>query len=262
MRSFSLPALLAALALSGGGWQGVSAQTADNPKARLSRTEIEAAIVKAEKIASSPGYSSRIKRAKRQEIALLKSRLSEGDLQPGDQVILSVQGEKELSDSFTVSANRYITLPAIVDVSLRGVLRSEVENHIATEIRKYLKNPVVHVRTTIRVSVLGAVGRPGFYQLPSEAMVGDAIMLAGGPAGGIDPAKTRVQRSGTEIVGREAFSQALTDGKTLDQMNLQAGDEIIVGGSRTATAGRNTLGVILPVLTGVAGLGLLIAQIF
>ncbi|MGQ0702407.1 MAG: polysaccharide biosynthesis/export family protein [Gemmatimonadales bacterium] len=234
----------------------VAAQVGTNPASRSSREQIEAAIAEAEKIVRSPGYSNRIKQAKRQEIALLRSRLTEGDLQPGDQLNLSVEGEQQLSNTFTVTAGRFITLPQVGDISLRGVLRSEVEDHMTTELRKYLRNPVVHVQTTIRLSILGAVGKPGFYQVRSETMIGQAIMDAGGHAASVDPAKSRVERAGDEIMSREAFAQALNEGRTLDQMNLQAGDEILVGGNRVVkpSTGSSLLGQALPLVTGIAAL--------
>lgn len=236
------------------------AQPADN--LRNSRTQIESAITEAQKIINSPGYSARIKQVKRQEVALLKNRLEDGDLQPGDQIYLAVEGEQTLTNTFTVSGNRSLTLPGVSDVSLRGVLRSELEQYLTDELKKYLRNPVVHVRTTVRVSILGSVGKPGFYQVESEKMIGDAIMLAGGPGAGVDPAKTRVERSGTVILDRDAFTVALNEGKTLDQMNLRAGDEIVVGGGRTSTPGRSTMGTVLPVLTSLATMTVLLVQIF
>lgn len=258
-----LPLLVTSLAVSLAGFNSAKGQASENPDARTTRAQIEQAIGEAEKIANSPGYSGRIKQAKRMEITLLRGRLTEGDLQPGDLIILSVQGEKDLSDTFVVGARRFITLPGIADVSLYGVLRSEVEDHLSAELRKYLKDPIVHLRTTIRLSVLGLVAKPGFFQVPSETMIGDAIMTAGGPANGVDPAKTRVERAGVEILSREAFAQALTEGRTLDQLNLQAGDEILVGGARTPPTGRNwPLTVGLPALTGVVTLSYFLFQIF
>ena len=233
----------------------------ESPSLRTSRAQIEADIAAAQKIINSPGYSARVKQVKRRELRLLQSRLEEGDLQPGDQILLSVQGEKDLTGTFPVSGTRTITLPGLTDVGLRGVLRSELEDHLRQEIGKYLRNPIVHVQTTVRVSILGSVGKPGFYQVESGKMVGDAIMVAGGPTPGIDPAKTQVERAGTIILDREAFNAALTAGKTIDQMNLRAGDEIVVGGGRTLTQNRSVLNTVLPIVTGLATLTIMVAQI-
>ena len=238
-----------------------NAQNFDNPAARNSREQIETAIRDAEKIVSSPGYSSRVKQVKRQELALLRARLEEGDLQPGDQIFLSVQGDKDLSDTFTVSAARFITVPGIGDISLRGVLRSEIEDHITSELKKYLRNPIVHATTSIRLSILGAVGHPGFYQVKSETMIGEAIMQAGGPAGA-DPANSRVQRAGKEVLSQEAFADALSQGRTLDQMSLRAGDEILVGGNRVNSQKGSIVNVAIPLITGLTAVAYAVSRIF
>jgi protein involved in polysaccharide export with SLBB domain len=97
-------------------------------------------------------------------------------------------------------------------------------------LKKYIRDPQVHAQTMIRLSIFGAVGKPGFYQVPADQLAGDAIMTAaGGPAGNADPHKTTVRRGGVEIWSKEAFQQALVEGVTLDRLNLRAGDEIRVG---------------------------------
>lgn len=251
---------LAGLLLGTHGTTRADAQEQD-PARHTSRKQIEAEITEGKKILSSPGYSARIKQIKRQEITLLQSRLEDGDLQPGDQIVLSVEGEKDLTSTFTVSPSRTMALPGVADISLRGVLRSELEEYLTTELRKYLRNPIVHVQTTMRLSVLGSVGKPGFYQIDSERMVGDAIMIAGGPSSGVDPAKTHIERAGTVVLDRVAFADALAAGKTLDQMNLRAGDEIVVGGGRTARSGNTAMNILLPALSGLATVTYLLVQI-
>lgn len=233
------------------------------PRAQTSRAEIETTIAEADKILSSPGYSSRLKAAKRREVALLRHRLAEGDLQQGDQILLVVQGETGLTGTFTVGPARTLTLPAIGEIPLKGVLRAEVRDYLTTQLRKYLKDPAVQVQTTLRLSLLGAVARPGFHQVASELMIGDAIMVAGGGlAGGTDPNKTRIMRNGEEIMSKEAFTKALQDGKTLDQLSLLAGDEILVGGDRIARAPQSFFNAALPAITGVLSLTFLIVQVF
>jgi protein involved in polysaccharide export with SLBB domain len=260
VRTFKLIPLIASCILVAAPATGV-AQTSDNRAARSTREQVEAAILEADKIISSPGYSNRLKQAKRQELALLKSRLSEGDLQPGDQISISVQGEKDLNETFTVTAGRFITVPTIGDISMRGVLRSEVEDYLTNELRKYIRNPEIHATTSIRLSILGAVGRPGFYQIKSETMIGEAIMQAGGP-GGRDPATSRVERAGKEVLGQEAFADALSKGRTLDQMSLRAGDEILVGGNRVVKDRSGIMNLAWPLLTALTALGYAVTRVF
>lgn len=237
------------------------AQIVRQPSAMTSRAEIEAAVARADSIIASPGYSSRIKDARRREAALLRTRLAEGDLGPGDQVILTVENEKDLTGTFVVSPARTITLPTIGDISFKGVLRSEVEAYLTTELGKYLREPRVHAQTTLRLSVLGAVGRPGFYQVASGLMLADAIMASGGPATGIDPATTRIERQGTELLSKESVAAALQQGRTLDQLGLRAGDEILVGGERTSRPKSSFGSVALPLLTAAASLTYFMVQI-
>jgi hypothetical protein len=242
----------------------LAAQSPDTRLAQATRVQVQTALAEAEKIVTSSGYSGRIKDIKRKEIALLKSRLEDGDLQPGDQVILVVTGEAPLTATFTVAPGRVLPLPGIGDISLKGVLRSEVKDYLTSEFQKYLKSPTVYAQTTMRLSVLGGVGRPGFYQVPSEQLIGDAIMAAGGPAAGADPSNTNIQRNGQEVLTKEGFRQAVIDGRTLDQLNLRAGDEIIVGGHRTPVGsggGGTFLRSVLPLLGAATSVGYLLSRI-
>ena len=88
-----------------------------------------------------------------------------------------------------------------------------------------------------------------FSQTPDSAdqLVGDAIMLAGGPGGNSDIQKTFVRRAGVEIVPRESFADGLTRGLTLDQLNLRAGDEIVLGSKGTGVSPMLQFGV--PILS-------------
>lgn len=237
------------------------AQVAENRSAQASRAQIVEALASAQQILASPGYSGRIKDAKRQEIALLKSRLEDGDLQPGDQVSLQVQGETTLTGAFVVSPARAITLPGLGDLSLKGVLRSEMQDTITSYLKKFVKDPIVRVTTTIRISFLGGVGKPGYYQVSSELMVGDAIMAAGGPGGGVDPSDTRIERAGVVIMPKEEFRQALIDGRTMDQLNLRAGDEFLIGGYRVPGKSHSLFSSVLPIMGGIASVSYLLIRV-
>jgi protein involved in polysaccharide export with SLBB domain len=241
-----------------------SAQAADTRLSQASRAQIQASLEEAEKIVASSGYSARIKDMKRKEIALLKSRIEEGDLQPGDQIVLVVAGESTLTGTFVVGPNRSLALPGLPDISVKGLLRSEVPDFMTTELAKYLRNPTVQAQTTMRLSFLGGVGRPGYYQMPAQQLLDSAIMTAGGPAGGIDPSNTKIERNGQEVLSKEAFRQALIEGRTLDQLNLRAGDEILVGGSRTTAGpgGSSFLRTTLPILGAVTSVGYLVTRLF
>src|SRR6267378_7914578 len=88
--------------------------------------------------------------------------------QVGDRILLHVQGDSALSDTFTVVAGPALRLPAIGEISLAGVRRSDLEAHLTRELGRFLKDPVVQARALIRVSVLGEVVRPGYYAVPVD----------------------------------------------------------------------------------------------
>ncbi len=227
--------------------RGAAQTGATSPKAQASRQQLQESLAQIDQLSNSTGYSSRIRNAKKAEAALLRDRLAEGDLQVGDQVVLTVVGEPNLTGTFSVSAGRVLQLPGLPEISLRGVLRSEVPQFLTDRLQKFLKDPTIRVQTMIRLSVLGSVGKPGFYQISADQLVGDAIMLAGGPAGNSDIQKTFVRRAGVEIVPRESFADGLTRGLTLDQLNLRAGDEIVLGSKSTGTTPLLQFG--LPILS-------------
>jgi len=227
----------------------LSAQTPPVPEARLdmrraqaTRAELQASLIQIDSILQSPGYSSRIREAKRREADLIRERLVDGDLQVGDSVRITVLNEAQLSGAFVVGAGRVLTLPGLPDIPLRGILRSEAEGYLTERLSQYIRGPSVRVQTSIRMSIMGAVGRPGFYQVPADFLVSDAIMLAGGPAGAADPNRTVIRRTTSVLYSQDQVRDALVRGVTLDQLNLRAGDEMVV--DQTQVQRRSTLSIV------------------
>jgi protein involved in polysaccharide export with SLBB domain len=235
-----------------------AAQGPDSRRVHATRAELEAQLVEIDQVLSSPGYSGRLRAARRAEADLMRQRLAEGDLQVGDQITLFIVNEANLSGTFTVAAGRVLVIPGLPEIPLRGVLRSELQNHLTDRLKTYIRDPQIRVQTMIRLSLFGAVGKPGFYQVPAEAIAGDAIMAAGGPLGNADPAKTVVRRGGVEIWTREAFADALVRGLTLDQLNLRAGDELFID-TRSAKV---SLGTVLPVFGAMSSLAFFFVTVF
>ncbi|MCL4865685.1 MAG: polysaccharide biosynthesis/export family protein [Gemmatimonadales bacterium] len=204
----------------------------DGRRAQATREELQATLAEIEKIVSSPGYSARMRDARRREAELIRERLDTGDLQVGDAIILTVLGEPQFSNTFLIGPGRVLSLPGMPDIPLRGVLRSEAQGYMTEALSKQLRDPQVQVQTNIRLTFTGAVARAGYYQVPADIMPTDAIMtVAGGFAGGADPNRTIIRRQGREIWSREAFQDALLRGMTLDQLNLRTNDEIVVQAS-------------------------------
>jgi protein involved in polysaccharide export with SLBB domain len=185
----------------------------------------------------------------------LKDRLEKGDLQPGDRVALRVVGEQTLTDTFAVTPERTLELPNMAPVPVNGVLRSELRPYLTKQLGKYIRNPDVQAAALVRVSVIGAVGKPGFYNLPADLLASDAIMAAGGPGGKADMNRTTIRRGAEEIVDEEQLASAVQSGESLDQLNVQSGDEIIVGERGEGARGvLRTMGMISGAIFGIVAI--------
>jgi protein involved in polysaccharide export with SLBB domain len=208
----------------------LAAQTADGgiePRAQT-RAEIEARAASIERGAVALADTA----ARRQRLAeadAMRARLRDGDFEVGDRVVLRVSGVPALTDTFTVAAGRVLRLPDLGDIPLGGVLRSELQPYLQRQIARYVINPTVEARSMMRVAVLGAVEKPGFYSVPPDMLVGDAVMVAGGLAREADVGKSVVRRGSKEVWTRQRLHRALLDGLTVDQLDLRPGDEIVVG---------------------------------
>jgi protein involved in polysaccharide export with SLBB domain len=250
--------LIAAALLLGSAATAVMAQ--DTRRAQATRQELEATLVELEKYAASSGYSSRLRNEKAREATMIRTRLTEGDLQVGDQIDIQVIGQAAYSDSFMVASGRVLTLPGLPDIPLKGVLRSEAREYLTAQLSKYIKDPQVRVSTKIRLSVFGSVGKPGFYQIPADVLATDAIMIAGGPAADVDLAKVFVRRGATDIWPADVLQEAMRQGLTLDQLNLQAGDELVVDPRKRA--GSVSVFTVAAAISGLASSVYFLSRIF
>jgi protein involved in polysaccharide export with SLBB domain len=185
----------------------------------------------------------------------VKDRLEKGDLQPGDRIALRVVGEQTLTDTFTVTPERTVELPSLAPVAVSGVLRSELRTYLTKQLSRYIRNPDLQAAALVRVSLVGAVGRPGFYNLPADVLASDAIMAAGGPSGNADVARTTVRRSGEDILTEAQVAAAVENGESLDRLNIQSGDEIVVGTKSQGIAGvLKTMGMVSGALFGIVAI--------
>jgi len=181
------------------------------------------------------------------EAALLLTRLEHGDFQAGDRIVLTLdvsaltgadtRGPRLTGgdDTVLVRAGKLIQfskIPNIPDLSLDGVLRSELADTVTAHLRKYLRNPMVRVVPLVQLQVMGAVGRPGWYWTRSDEVLSDVIMKAGGVTAESDVPNTIVRRAGKVIWNQADLQSALSDGLSLDRLHLRAGDEIYVATKR------------------------------
>ncbi len=232
---FHIYCLIALLALPT-RLQGQVAPTMDR-RPQATRAELEARLVEIDKIQQGI-YSEGIKQQSRVEATMIRDRLRDGDFQVGDQleVHLSVAvapGGQPINGAFAVGPDQMLQLPDLPPIPLHGVLRAEVKDYMTEFMSRLFKDQTVQVNPTIRLTIMGGVKNPGFYQVPADLTLPDAIEKAGGFGGGTDLSKTVIKRSNEELWGEEEMSRAITAAVTLDQLNLRSGDELVVGQKAT-----------------------------
>jgi polysaccharide export outer membrane protein len=220
-------AVLALLCCAG---VGTAQQPPDSAAARVqvTRQQLEELLRQLQESSESPAYSASMRARSRVEANLLSTRLEQGDFQIGDRIRLTVDQESTLTDTFTVAPGRVINLPGIGSIPLAGVLRSELNGYLATQIGRFVRNPVVHTKSLIRVSVVGGVSKPGYYTVPTEALVSDVMMQAGGPTTNAKLLEIKILRGRETLWDGDRLQQAIAEGRTLDALSLQAGDRIEV----------------------------------
>lgn len=222
------------------------------------RADLVRLVEEYEAALTSPAYSESVKRSIRADAERIRARLSDGDFRVGDRIEIYVQGEPNFPVTVTVEPGPSISLELFGTISLAGVLRSEIEPHLHKELGRFIRDPVVRATAQMRLSVIGAVGSPGFYTMPAETLLGDAIMLAGGPSNNTTFDDLRIERAGERLYEGNVVQQALREGLTLDQLNLQAGDQIVL----PVPSQRNVVGTVLTVMGALSSVTFLLFQIF
>jgi protein involved in polysaccharide export with SLBB domain len=192
------------------------------------RPGLEARAARLEQAALAPNQTGASRAAAAREAAEIRQRLADGDFRVGDRIVLAVEGEPALSDTFTVALGTVLPLPTIGDVSLAGVLRSELKSYVTRRLGESLRDPVVRARAYVRLSIQGAVAKPGYYGVPADALLSDAIMTAGGPTGEANVKKLRIERAGRPIWEGSQLQEAIAQGRTVDDAGLIAGDQFVL----------------------------------
>lgn len=221
--------IVAALASAGVAQQPTVPVVVNADRAMVSRAELTAALQDIDGALAAGGYSSAMRSAKQAQADAIRERLAEGDLRVGDLIRLDVAEVSTFSNTYMVSPTRTITLPGSTEISVAGILRSELEAHLTTQIKKLVRDPSVRVIPTIRLSIFGGVVKPGFVNAPATLLLSDVIQqLAGGPANNVRWNKSQILRGEKVVVDGPEFTEAVNTATTIDQLNLQAGDVIQV----------------------------------
>jgi hypothetical protein len=204
----------------------------DPARLQVTRPELEDLASRYEAIAASSAYSGGVRGRARTAGERIRERLEAGDFDVGDRIALQITGESEVPDTVLVEPGPSINLPNMGRISLEGVLRSELQDHLVAEISRFVQNPQVRTSATIRLQFRGTGGQPGFHTFPSDLLLSDAIMQAGGLRGETDWDEFKLARGDEVLMEGEDVEVALADGRSLDHLGLQNGDIIEIPAER------------------------------
>jgi polysaccharide export outer membrane protein len=163
-------------------------------------------------------------------------------ISPSDVLEVSVFGVADLTRTVQVSTNGAISLPLIKTVPAAGKTASELEHIIAAKLEAdYLQAPQVSVfvkeYTSQRITVDGAVNKPGIFPTSGQLSLLQSIALAEGLNNVADPTGIIVFRTvGNQRMAARFDLKKIRAGNSQDPM-LVAGDIVMVDQS----AGRTTL---------------------
>ncbi len=155
-------------------------------------------------------------------------------LDSGDSFEVRVYGEKELSGKYRVAQDGTIDFPLIGRMEVAGKEATEVADEIRDKLRdgQILRDPQVSVLIASydskRISVMGAVSKPGSFAMTTGLTLVEAIGLAGGFTDLAKEDDTVVTRQKDGRLHRfRVPARQVTEGRAED-FSLQAGDIIYV----------------------------------
>jgi len=151
---------------------------------------------------------------------------------PKDLLTVSVFNVPDLNTTVRVGENGEITLPLLGAVTVSGMTRIELEKHLKTLLeKKYLRNPQVTIfikeYQSKMVSVIGAVVKPGNYEVVGRTTLLEVISQAGGLASGQDPDRVvliRKSEAGENESQVVDLNRLMMEGVTELNLELRPGD--------------------------------------
>lgn len=166
---------------------------------------------------------------------------------PNDLLDVDVFGVSELKRTVRVNSTGHISMPLIGMVPVAGLTPSDAEALIALQYgSKYLQDPQVSIFikefTTQRITLDGALQKPGIYPLTGQITLLRALAMAGGGASLSDLEQVmlfRITPEGQTLVEKHDVLK-IRRGEAPDPM-LQADDVVVVNRDTKRTALRDSL---------------------
>jgi hypothetical protein len=199
---------------------------------RATRAELSQRLSTLEQQLAGTSLKGATRTAAQGEVAAIKARLESGDFKVGDRFVVTMRFDSISTDTASVRDGLLVALFNLPDLSLKGVLRSELDERLSSHVARYLRNATIRANVLTRVGIFGAVGSPGYYLASPDRPISELVMLAGGPTPEANLNQLEIERSGKKILSAKDSKKALKEGKTLEQLDVQSGDDVRIATKR------------------------------
>ncbi len=165
---------------------------------------------------------------------------------PQDVLDISVFQVPDLQRTVQVADSGTVNLPLLGDVQAVGMTAQQVERNLAKRLgAKYLQSPQVSVSVkefnSQRITVDGAVQRPGVYPIRGRSSLLQMVSMAGGLTESSDEANIVVFRDNGGKRTAAGFDFAAIRAGSAEDPALQQGDVVVVNSSQFKEAFQNVL---------------------
>ncbi len=143
-------------------------------------------------------------------------------LRPGDMVQLRIWREDTMSGQYLVDESGVVVFPLVGEYHVLQDTPETLREKLLVDYRKYLKNPSIEVTVLRRVRIMGAVYKPGLYQVDPTVTLADALAQAGGATRLGQANKVQIIRDGKTIAVNLGQNTPIADSP------LQSGDQLFV----------------------------------
>ena len=160
-------------------------------------------------------------------------------LGPGDQLVLILTGDVELSYTLPVTREGFILIPQVGQVFVSNLTLDQLRSQLYTRLGRVYsgvrRGPNATTRFDISVAnvranqiyVVGEVTQPGAYQISSLGTVLTALYAAGGVTERANMRRIEVQRLGKAVSSLDLYDYLLR-GDTRSDIRLETGDVVFV----------------------------------
>ena len=151
------------------------------------------------------------------------ARVTSASLGPGDFILVKIWREPDLSDTVQVDNSGVAVFPKLGPIEVTGIRPDSLERLLVHDYSRYLQNPSIKVTVLRRITIWGAVMRPGTYPVDLTMAITDALALAGGASSEGKSDKVELRRgSMRRMIDLSGETERVGD------LSLRSGDQLLV----------------------------------